>query len=287
MLRNGPCPIRCHVTEHLLAIKQPIIIETSILRITALIQKALRIMASSENTKMNDGIRIYRFHNRRRPCDQCRARKIRCQADDGQSPCRRCAQVQTACTFEDGRSRMSQRIRTASSSTATPSRSTSRACGTGAQDYNNSPNTETRTNNGNQSFGSSRSASLHEEEEFTYNEASILENVTPTSQLQFSQTLDDLHDQTAILLGASSESDPWLLRHCQFDEYGVRGFYGLHFRNIGGVPNREKIPVHFIMTPNSTTEAGVAETQVTETSVLRSKLNELIPVPWGIRLIKL
>lgn len=127
---------------------------------------------------------------------------------------------------------------------------------------------------------------LHEGE-LTYHEAPILESVTATSQLQFSQTLDDLYGQTAILLGASSESDPWLLRHCQFDEYGLRGFYDIHFRNIGGVPNMQKVPVHFIVTPDSITEAGVAETRVAETSSLRDKLNGLIPVSWGIRLIKL
>ena len=83
--------------------------------------------------------------------------------------------------------------------------------------------------------------------------------------------------------GTSSESDPWLLRHCQFDESGLRSFYGLQFRNIGGVPNRQKIPVHFILTPKHKDQAeGIGR----ETS-LRHRLNSLIPVSWGICLIKL
>jgi urease len=96
--------------------------------------------------------------------------------------------------------------------------------------------------------------------------------------LQFSKSLDDINGQTSILLGASSESDPWLLRHCQFDEYGLRSFYGLQFRNIGGVPNWQKIPVHFIVRQD---ETGVVDAS------LRARLNELIPVSWGLRLIRL
>ncbi|PCD23943.1 hypothetical protein AU210_015457 [Fusarium oxysporum f. sp. radicis-cucumerinum] len=111
-----------------------------------------------------------------------------------------------------------------------------------------------------------------------YHQASALGSVAATTQLQFSKSLDDINGQTSILLGASSESDPWLLRHCQFDEYGLRSFYGLQFRNIGGVPNRQKIPVHFIVRQD--------ETDMVDAS-LRARLNELIPVSWGLRLIRL
>ncbi|KAI7763483.1 hypothetical protein LZL87_010548 [Fusarium oxysporum] len=119
---------------------------------------------------------------------------------------------------------------------------------------------------------------LSHQSQVPYHQAPTLGSVATTTQLQFSKSLDDIHGQTSILLGASSESDPWLLRHCQFDEYGLRSFYGLQFRNIGGVPNRQKIPVHFIVRQD---EANIIDAS------LRAKLNELIPVSWGLRLIRL
>ncbi|KAM5364173.1 hypothetical protein ACJA88_013127 [Fusarium oxysporum] len=119
---------------------------------------------------------------------------------------------------------------------------------------------------------------LSHQSQVPYHQASALGSVAATTQLQFSKSLDDINGQTSILLGASSESDPWLLRHCQFDEYGLRSFYGLQFRNIGGVPNRQKIPVHFIVRQD--------EKDMVDAS-LRVRLNELIPVSWGLRLIRL
>ncbi|ENH69263.1 Urease [Fusarium oxysporum f. sp. cubense race 1] len=119
---------------------------------------------------------------------------------------------------------------------------------------------------------------LSHQSQVPYHQASTLGSVATTTQLQFSKSLDDINGQTSILLGASSESDPWLLRHCQFDEYGLRRFYGLQFRNIGGVPNWQKIPVHFIVRQD---ETGVVDAS------LRARLNELIPVSWGLRLIRL
>ncbi|KAF5228104.1 hypothetical protein FAUST_11324 [Fusarium austroamericanum] len=119
------------------------------------------------------------------------------------------------------------------------------------------------------------------EAEILYDHAPTLGSVATTTQLQFSRSLDDIQGQTSTLLGSSSEADPWLLRHCQFDEYGLRSFYGLQFRNIGGVPNRQKIPVHFIVTPKSTND-----TTFDKMMSLRSRLNGLIPVSLGVRLVK-
>ncbi|KAF5650937.1 urea amidohydrolase (urease) alpha subunit [Fusarium sp. NRRL 25303] len=119
---------------------------------------------------------------------------------------------------------------------------------------------------------------LSHQSQIPYHQAPTLGSVATTTQLQFSKSLDDTNGSTSILLGASSESDPWLLRHCQFDEYGLRSFFGLQFRNIGGVPNRQKIPVHFIVRQD--------ETNVIDSS-LRTRLNDLIPASWGLRLIRL
>ncbi|QPC69155.1 hypothetical protein HYE67_011386 [Fusarium culmorum] len=120
------------------------------------------------------------------------------------------------------------------------------------------------------------------ETEAPYDHAQTLDSVATTTRLQFSRSLDDIQGQTSTLLGSSSEADPWLLRHCRFDDYGLRSFYGLQFRNIGGVPNRQKIPVHFIVTPKSTNDATFDKM-----ISLRSRLNGLIPASLGIRLVKL
>ncbi|KAI8649061.1 hypothetical protein NCS55_01479600 [Fusarium keratoplasticum] len=248
-------------------------------------------MTNSERPNEDDsganndpGTRIYRLHNRRRPCDQCRSRKVRCQADGGKPPCRRCAQTQTTCTFERQPRRTTRQNRTTSLSSGAQSPSSHRDSQADALNLNNSFNTEhdigdqyqPPSNSGTAIHGASPHV-FPPESELAYHRAPTLDGVTSPTQLQFSQSLDDIHGQTPILLGSSSESDPWLLRHCQFDEYGLRSFYGLQFRNIGGVPNRQKIPVHFIVTPSAMTETGS----------LRAKLNELIPVSWGIRLVKL
>ncbi|XEV01275.1 hypothetical protein FSHL1_006562 [Fusarium sambucinum] len=247
-----------------------------------------------DNSEVDDGsthntpsTRIYRLHNRRRPCDQCRARKVRCQIEDGKPHCRRCAQSQTQCTFE-GQSRRTtrySRARSVSSSAHSPT-------------LNHAPHDDTlgldnsfgieqvsaeqnSASDGPTIFAATPSVFPHETE-VPYHQAQTLGSVTASTQLQFSRSLDDIQGQTSILLGSSSESDPWLLRHCQFDEYGLRSFYGLQFRNIGGVPNWQKIPVHFIVTPKVTNE-----TSFNKIISLRSRLNGLIPVSWGIRLTKL
>lgn len=73
-------------------------------------------------------------------------------------------------------------------------------------------------------------------------------NGAPT--VQRIQSLDQIDGSTAQLFGMSSESDPWLLRHCRYDEYGMRSLHRTHFRNVGGVPVEGLVPVHFLVTEN-------------------------------------
>lgn len=233
------------------------------------------------------GTRAYRLHNRRRPCDKCRARKVRCQIEDGKQNCRRCAQSQTPCTFE-GRSRRTTR----------QSRTTSVSSSAYSPVVNHASHDDTLGLDS--TFGIDQvSSELHSasdrptifvatppvfphETDVPYDHTQTLGTVATTTQLQFSRSLDDIQGQTSTLSGSSSEADPWLLRHCRFDEHGLRSFYGLQFRNIGGVPNRQKIPVHFIVTPKSTND-----TTFDKMMSLRSRLNGLIPASLGIRLVKL
>jgi len=210
-----------------------------------------------------------------------RSRKVRCQAEGDSPPCRRCEQTHTPCTFHGGRpSRATRQDRRMPLSIVTPSPSADR--GHQTQLSADSHNDTVPVSNAGEIIATGSPGFLHHSD-LAYHSRSILDGAIPSAQLQFAHTLDGGNDKTCVLLGTSSESDPWLLRHCQFDEYGLRTFYGLQFRNIGGVPNRQKIPVHFILTPKY---KGQAECIGRKTS-LRDRLNSLIPVSWGISLIKL
>ncbi|KAJ6439315.1 fungal specific transcription factor [Purpureocillium lavendulum] len=107
----------------------------------------------------------------------------------------------------------------------------------------------------------------------------------PSTQL--SQSLDQIEGHAAVLLGGSSESDPWLLRHCRFDELGLRTFHKLHFRHAGGVPTSDKIPVHFLLSADELCESAAAETRVAGAKELRAELDMLVPPAYGVRLIRL
>ncbi|UNI24521.1 hypothetical protein JDV02_010258 [Purpureocillium takamizusanense] len=107
----------------------------------------------------------------------------------------------------------------------------------------------------------------------------------PSTQL--SQSLDQIQGHAAVLLGGSSESDPWLLRHCRFDELGLRTFHKLHFRHAGGVPTGDKIPVHFLVSSDELCESAAGETRLAGERELREELDMLVPPAYGMRLIRL
>ncbi|KAE8153474.1 fungal-specific transcription factor domain-containing protein [Aspergillus avenaceus] len=101
------------------------------------------------------------------------------------------------------------------------------------------------------------------------------------------QTLDHLTGFSYQVVGASGESDPWLLRHCKFDDHGFLTFHQAHFRNAGGVPLDEKIPVHFLVTTDELYESTKAATAIPRSQGLRDELNSLVPLECGQRLIAL
>lgn len=80
---------------------------------------------------------------------------------------------------------------------------------------------------------------------------------------QISQSLDKDDGHYCQLFGGSSEADPWLLRHCRYDELGFRRFVGVHFRNVGGVPTRDKIPAHFMVSEDEMCDGAREETRIT------------------------
>jgi hypothetical protein len=102
------------------------------------------------------------------------------------------------------------------------------------------------------------------------------------------QSLDQLEGFSAQLFGASAESDPWLLRHCAFDDSGVKCFYKVHFRNAGGVPTADRIPVHFMIAADELAASAKQETSCrTAGETTRDELNRLVPPEYGQRLVSL
>ncbi|KAL1878851.1 hypothetical protein Plec18167_004146 [Paecilomyces lecythidis] len=103
-----------------------------------------------------------------------------------------------------------------------------------------------------------------------------------------SHSLDEMQDFTAQLFGISAESDPWLLRHCRFDEHGVRRFYKVHFRNVADVSEPEQVPVHFMIASNDLVEGFKGDTALSPPEHdSRIELENLIPTEDGRRLFKL
>lgn len=104
---------------------------------------------------------------------------------------------------------------------------------------------------------------------------------------QISQSLDNIQGHHYQLCGASSDQDPWLLRHYKFDEFGFRRFFKVHIRNAGGVPTREKIPAHFVVCEDEVAEAAKEETRTVDERSLREELMTLVSASHGVRLIRL
>ncbi|KAJ3539112.1 hypothetical protein NM208_g5620 [Fusarium decemcellulare] len=113
-----------------------------------------------------------------------------------------------------------------------------------------------------------------------------INTVIPTQSplTQISQSLEDMQGHRYQLCGASSDADPWLLRHCKFDDYGFQRFFKVHFRNAGGVPTRELIPAHFVVTEQ---DAASIDNGVARDRDLRTELALLVPLNHGQRLLRL
>lgn len=109
-----------------------------------------------------------------------------------------------------------------------------------------------------------------------------------TAAVQHVRSLDQLESSTAQLFGTSAESDPWLLRHCKYDENGIRSFHRIDFRNAGGVPVEGLVPVHFLLTEDSLLKPAKDATAFCPrkgSEERQQELDALIPPGYGWRLI--
>ncbi|KAF9891763.1 hypothetical protein FE257_003244 [Aspergillus nanangensis] len=235
---------------------------------------------------------------RHRPCDQCRERKLGCQTDGG-LPCIRCRSADLPCTFEnpppkrprrDSPSWIQQGSHKASpESSAYPDTSLLSSW----EDHPAHPPPSHLT-----SRATSVSNPVHQQFAAPLDDLPPPDGVSPAvsghllpvgrSSTQFVQSLDQLEGFSAQLFGASAESDPWLLRHCSFDDSGVKCFYKVHFRNAGGVPTAERIPVHFMIAADELAASAKQETSCrTAGEATRDELNRLVPHEYGQRLVSL
>ncbi|KAG2417269.1 hypothetical protein HFD88_008488 [Aspergillus terreus] len=236
---------------------------------------------------------------RHRPCDQCRERKLGCQTDEG-LPCVRCRSADLPCTFEHPPPKRPRRDSSWSQQGSHKASTESPAC----HDPSLLPSWEDRHTVPPPSHLPSRGTSVSnhpvQPPAFTgsLEDLQAPAGVSPAvsghlltvgpSPTQFVQSLDQLEGFSAQLFGASAESDPWLLRHCAFDDSGVKCFYKVHFRNAGGVPTADRIPVHFMIAADELAASAKQETSCrTAGEATRDELNRLVPPEYGQRLVSL
>lgn len=227
----------------------------------------------------SDTGRPYRS-KRHPPCDQCRRKKLRCEADQGRS-CQRCQTKSSPCSFNRLGSNPLPQIEPAPDSDARYGRS-EQSSPVGVNRY-----TTSTTPIGPGSVINYDSSLINDPAgDFLLplqSDFHLPERPTP----QAIQTLDLLKGVSSQLIGASGESDPWLLRHCKFDEYGFLLFHQVHFRNAGGVPRDEKIPVHFLVSADDLYDAAKETTKYPSITSRRDQLNSLVSPECGKRLFSL
>lgn len=274
-------------------------------------------MASTSPQYTPGSPRPYRS-KRRRPCDRCRHRKLGCRIDH-EPPCERCKAARVDCTFVLAVEPRSNKVKkqeldlgremlnwdAIAASEGFPNSSLDRygdfapeiSAGEDAMEdvlsqvYNEDP-----------SANDDQSRNYHSEDAEHPLDLSPASSIKASSSPQgigsetsqrethaaTSHSLDEMQDFTAQLFGISAESDPWLLRHCRFDEHGVRRFYKVHFRNVADVSEPEQVPVHFMIASNDLVEGFKGDTALSPPEHdSRIELENLIPTEDGRRLFKL
>ncbi|KAJ5221597.1 uncharacterized protein N7469_010484 [Penicillium citrinum] len=238
--------------------------------------------ARSESNRHAKSARPYRS-KRHPPCDQCRRKKLRCEAQ-GNKSCQRCEASASQCSFDltlPGRSTLPE-LR------PSPAEQDDSILPESTGIYDESHQITTPAPTGIPEIEPEIQSGLNATsvDEFflpSQPEYHIPERPTP----QAIQTLDQLKGFSSQVIGASGESDPWLLRHCKFDDHGFLLFHQVHFRNAGGVPLEEKIPVHFLVSADHLYEQRKEETRFPKRDRAREELNTLVPLECGQRLVSL
>lgn len=248
------------------------------------------------------GTRPYRS-KLKRPCDRCRSRKIACILPES-GPCRNCWNVGKSCTFDKppnprnrdlGNIRASAKTGGFSPSFTTSPDGSSEHVGFERSVYGNPafPVHTSVSPRGCHNYGKHALPTTNGKQfkpAASFGSLDAINNIRDTPKIQHIRSLDQLNASTAQLFGTSAESDPWLLRHCKYDDNGMRHLHGIHFRNVGGVPVEGLVPVHFLVTEDSLLaphkEATLFSAEV-DVLKLRAELNMMIPTKFGVRLVLL
>lgn len=246
-------------------------------------------MESATNPHIPSYTRPYRS-KRHPPCDSCRRKKLRCQAEKGNS-CQRCQTSGSSCTF--GGLQVVHQLSEAlpDANQASPPSARQVTAVQPVEEANLTVNTDDFARCHSEpilSLGPSAdpdSGEVPSSEPITTTPATYHFPERPPAQAI--QTLDQLKGFSYQVIGASGESDPWLLRHCKFDDHGFLLFHQVHFRNAGGVPLDEKIPVHFLVTTDDLYGSTKKETAIPRSQSLRDELNSLVPLDCGQKLVAL
>lgn len=112
----------------------------------------------------------------------------------------------------------------------------------------------------------------------------LLQMTTPTTAVQHICSLEQIEGSTAQMCGISAELDPWLLRHCKYDDFGMCRLHGTLIRNVGGVPVTGLVPVHFVVADDYALEPTQGMNNGGQS---RHRLDQLVPVIHGQRLYSL
>ncbi|PLB53502.1 fungal-specific transcription factor domain protein [Aspergillus steynii IBT 23096] len=218
---------------------------------------------------------------RRPPCDQCRRKKLRCQGP-AEGGCERCRSGGARCSFLGiGRSEAVGQLAPNRSPRENSPMPDHEQGGITIDTTSNLPG-PTESNVASGSFLNASFLDAPVDDHFT----PPIYRLPGRSTAQAIQSLDLLDGFSSQLIGASGESDPWLLRHGKFDDRGYMLFHQVHFRNAGGVPLEEKIPVHFLVSADAVYESAKGTTSYGKGG-RREELNSLVPLECGQRLVSL
>lgn len=221
--------------------------------------------------------RTYRSAKRNKPCNRCRSMKTRCQVIAG-SQCTRCEHARVDCSLS-----RSEDISQMQPIERDNNRSTPVSDLLEQRTYLDAPWADNTAHS--VSVGSLRTD--NDAASFAQH-APAQDNLNTHFSTQISQSLEDMQGCSAHLFGTSSESDPWLWRHCKFDDFGIRFSHYSKVRNAGGVPHAQKIPIHFNIESIQLHESARKETKVPESWIhSRDELNHVVPLEYGARLVTL
>ncbi|KAB8260415.1 fungal-specific transcription factor domain-containing protein [Aspergillus pseudonomiae] len=224
------------------------------------------------------------------PCDPCRRKKLRCQAERGNT-CQRCQTSGSLCTFGGLQAVHQPSTALADANQASPPSAQQVTAVQPVEELHAAVNTDDSARCQSEPIlplGPSAgpdSGEVPSSEPVTTAPATYHFPERPPAQAI--QTLDQLKGFSYQVTGASGESDPWLLRHCKFDDHGFLLFHQVHFRNAGGLPLDEKIPVHFLVTTDELYGPAKEETAIPRSQSRREELNGLVPLDCGQKLVAL